>query len=547
MRILYKVLTLIMVGFLISSCSDFLEEKPLISQTEGNYFNDELNAISAVNACYDPLTWGQSGVNLPSDFSHAYEWIFGDVMSDDAVKGSTSSDIPEIAALERWEATSNNGSVANLWYNPFTGIYRTNIVINNIGAGNIDEDLKNRLMGEAKFLRGYYYFLLVRTFGGVPIFEEPLTPEQIKANDFSKGTIGEVYAFINQNFLEAIDLLPEKSAYAVNDAGRATKGAARAYLARAYMYQIGTDNSNEITWDDVFGQTNAIIQSGEYGLTSNYASIFEMESENNIESIFEIQAIDDVAPGFDKVNGSSPDAGIIDNVFMNPFALGGYGFDVPRQDLYDEFEEGDPRRESTIFVPGDFAFGLEIDVFSGDRSPTGLLNRKVFFDPATVPSNLQNGNQNIRKFRYADVILMQAEAEYYRGNAGEAIRLVNEIRNRARNSTYPKGYSPGNPTGYDPTGYSGNLPPLPGSLSGENLLHAIWHERRVEFGMEQLRYWDLIRTGRYMESLEEEFDATIRSNAMSHSITSGVVNPVPLAPIPATDVAAWGLTPNPGY
>lgn len=536
MRILYKTLTMLLIGLMASSCQDFLEEEPLVAPTEASFFDDELNAMSAINACYDPLTWGQSGLTLPLGFAHGYEWIVGDVLSDDSEKGSTTSDLADINALEEWRANASNANIATLWYNPFAGIYRTNIVINNVDEGMIPQALKDRLMGEAKFLRAYYYFLQVRIFGGVPLFTTPISPDDIEAREFSRASVGEVYALINQDLKDAIALLPEKSAYAPEDIGRATKGAARAYLARAYMYQIGMVNDNGITWDDVYEQTNAIISSGEYALAPNYATIFEMEGENNVESIFEVQAISIGQAGW------AEGAGTIETVFQNPFGTFGYGFNTPTQDLYDAFEEGDPRRESTLYSEGDLAHGLDIDIAANGRNTTGYLHRKVILDPEFQPSNPQESPQNIRKFRYADILLMQAEAAYYIGNEAEARNLVNQVRARARNSTYPKGYTAANTDGYEPYPNPG-LPDI--TASGQALLEAIWHERRVELGMETLRYYDLVRTGRYLNSLEETYNTEVRSNAESHALEG--INPVTLLPIPTVDVTAWGIEQNPGY
>jgi hypothetical protein len=541
MNILYKIFSILFISFAALSCNDFLDEEPLGRITEGGFFNDEVNAISAVNACYSPLTWGQNGLTLPLGFAHSYEFWIGDVITDDAVKGSTSGDLQDVTALEEWTSTANNANIATFWYNPYAGIYRTNIVINNIEDGTINQALKDRLMGEAKFMRAYYYFFLVKMFGGVPLFETPITPDQIKEKNFTRASIGEVYELINRDLNDAIALLPEKSSYASVDMGRATRGAARAYLARAYMYQLGTVNTLDITWDDVYNQTNAIIASGEYALTPNYATIFEMEGENNVESIFEIQAIESAQTGWQS------GAGNFETRVQNPFGTWGWGFNNPTQSLYDAFEVNDPRRENTIFSEGDRAHGIEIDVNAGGRSATGFLHRKVILEPDLLPADGANSPQNVRKFRYADILLMQAEAEVNRtgGSVGEAQRLLNLVRERARNSTFPKGYTSTNPSGYDETQFTNNLADV--TATGQALLEAIWNERRVEFGMESLRFWDLVRTGRFLDAIEDLYGSDVRARAQSRSLTDGSVNPVPLLPVPAVDVAAWGVTQNKGY
>ena len=537
----WKYILFVFAFVAVSGCEDYLEVEPLGAPTDANFFNDPANAIKAVNAIYDPLTWGQSGLTLPVNFSHSYEFIVGDILTDDAVKGSTDSDLPGITELEEWSATPANANIVTLWYNPWVGIYRANIALKSLPDAPLEANFRNRLMGEAYFLKGYYYFLLARVFGGVPLLDEPLNPDDIEARNFERASLGETYTKIFKLFQSAIEWLPQRSQYSEVDLGRATQGTARAYLARAMMYEIGTVNQNGLTWDDVYEETNAIITSGQYSLVSNFATIFQLEGENNVESIFEVQAsaanTDDVFLG----------TGTVENRFQNPFDTWGWGFNVPRNDLFDAYADNDPRRPATLMTEGENAYGIAINVTAGNRNPEGILNRKVIGHPDNGPAFNGDGEQNIRKFRYADILLMQAEAEYHRGNETNAVNLVNQVRRRASNSTFPLGYNTGNPSGYDAPPFGGTLPMLPEELSGQALLDAIWLERRLELAMESLRFWDLVRTGRYMAALDAKFgDSAVSGEAMSHSIT-GLVNPIPLLPIPTTEVVSWGLAQNPGY
>ena len=531
---------LLLLVIVTAGCEEFLDTEPRAVSTEANFFNDPNNAIRAVNAIYDPLTWGQNGNTLPVDFSHSYEFIVGDILTDDAVKGSTDSDLPGITELEEWRATAANANIITLWYNPWVGIYRANIAINNLPDAPLEEAFRNRLLGESYFLKGYYYFLLVRVFGGVPLLDEPLNPDDVTAGDFQRASIEDSYAFTFDLFRRAIELLPERSGYNSADLGRATKGAARAYLARAYMYELSMINRNGLTWDDVYDQTSAIIASGQYSLASNFATIFQMEGENNSESIFEVQAA--AASTGDVFLGT----GTIENRFQNPFDTWGWGFNVPRQDLFDAYTDNDPRRPATLMIEGENAYGVSINVTAGNRNPSGILSRKVIGHPDNGPAFNGDGEQNIRKFRFADIVLMQAEAEYHRGNGENAINLVNQVRTRASNSTFPLGYNAGNPSGYDAPVFGGTLQEL-SNLRDQELLDAIWHERRLEFAMESLRFWDLVRTGRYMAALDAKFgNTTVSGRATSHSLT-GYEQLIPLLPIPTVEVSSWGLQQNPGY
>ncbi|WP_375418282.1 RagB/SusD family nutrient uptake outer membrane protein [uncultured Hymenobacter sp.] len=526
---LARVLTLSALAVLSQGCEDFLEKEPLGNVTQGNLFQDPVNAVQAVNGIYDVASWDEGPKYGSGDYvGHMYEWMFGDVLSDNAEKGSTPTDFASIQELKEWRADPGNGPITTLWSHSFTGIARANIVINNVDAGTIDAELKKRLKGEALFLRAYFYFYLVRTFGGVPLFSQSVLPSE--SAGVQRASIAETYAFIEKDLTDVIALLPEKSAYAAADLGRAIKGAAQAYLARAIMYQLGTVNGNNHTWQDVYDLTSAI--SG-YSLLPNYAAVHQTEGANGPESVFEIQ----FAPSSE---GYGPiKTGTTSNVFQNSRKTFGYGFNNPTQNLYDEFEANDPRRPVTFIRNNDVVLGI-VNPIDISENATGYLNRKVAI---LQPQENKLGDQNIRKFRYADVLLMKAEAAANLGRSAEAVALVNQIRQRARTSTQPKGSTVGSLTYEAAAVPAGTLPDLSASLNGPALLTAIWHERRVELGMEALRYWDLIRTGRYLAILP----ADVRARCLSRSVTQGAVNPTPLLPIPLVESQTWGITQNPGY
>lgn len=522
----YKILLLIfLAGVLLQSCEDFLDEEPLGQETDQNFFNEEENAIYAINACYDILSWDES-----DNSNHNYEFIFGDILSDDADKGSLPSDFPEILEMEEWRTTSNNSVTGGLYNNMFTGIFRCNTTLKNIVDADIDEELKNRLIGEATFLRGYYYFYLVRVFGGVPLFTEPVAPSEF--GNVQRATIAEVYAQIDEDFSNAAALLPEKSGFATTDLGRATKGAANAFLSRSIMYQIGTNNANGHTWQEVSDLTDVIINSGEYRLVNNYATIYEMDGENNGESIFEVQCASN------NVGWGAGKTGTTASIFQGNRGDWGWGFNNPTQDLADAYEENDPRKAVTLYGDGDAVHGVVMSIDLTENS-TGYLNRKAALEPAYRPSDIKDSPANLRRFRYADILLMKAEAAYHLGNETVAKNYVNMVRERARQCTYPLGYTEGN-LSYQSTGNPDILSDV--TASGTTLLDAIYHERRVELGMENLRYWDLVRTGRYLDALSDD----IAASCLSHCITGGV-NPIPVLPIPTDEVQTWGLEQNPGY
>jgi len=535
-----RALALVAAAVLSQSCQKFLDKEPQGAITEANLFKDPVNAVQAVNAVYDAASWdeGPKYGNGPY-VGHMYEWMFGDVMSDDAEKGSKPSDFDAILDLKLWGADPSNVSVGTLWSHNFTGIARANTVINNVDGGSIDAALKSRLKGEALFMRGYFYFYLVRTFGGVPLFEKPVQASE--TGSVARASMADTYAFIEKDFKAAALLLPEKDSYPAGDLGRATKGAANAYLARVIMYELGMVNAANHTWQDVYDLTSTVITSNKYSLLPNYAAVGQTEGANGAESIFEIQFI--TSP-----EGNGPiKTGTTNNVFQNNRKTFGYGFNNPTQNLVDEFEPNDPRLAVTVIKNNDIVLGLlnPIDLSEND---TGYLSRKVAI---LMPQNTKAGDQNIRKFRYADLLLMKAEAAAKLGKDAEALALVNQVRQRARASSKPKGSTKvGLSNDYAAAAVpAGTLPDLAG-LSGQPLINAIWHERRVELAEESLRYWDLVRTGRYVAYLNSlpaaREPAKVVARFQMHTVP-GTINPVGVLPIPIIDAQTFKLPQNPGY
>ena len=536
-----KILTAFL-GLIGYSCSDFLVEEPTTEVAEFEFFQTAENAQLAVNAMYDPLGWGESSTLGAG--GHSYEFIFGDICSDDAEKGSVNGDQNGIANLKNFTATGGTSNINIMWSKHFVAIGRANLVLKNLEGSPIAESVKTEFEAEARFIRAYSYFLLVRIFGGVPLLRAPVTPDQITAKNFERSSITEVYTLIDEDLNFALSNLPQKG---TREIGRANQGAAAAFLIRSIVYQIGTDNTQGYGWADVLTWTDRFISGefGSYSLVPNYAAIFETEGENGPESIFEIQAVDTGIGPF----SHGPYIGSEWSVFQHPLFMGGWGFNTPNTSLVNSFEANDPRRASTALAVGEYAYGVEM--VESTRNQTGYYTRKAIIPPAEWVTEKGTG-YNIRKYRYADILLMNAEAAYHTGNASQAISRLEEIRDRASQSTYPRGFDPNDPMGFPVTGFT----PLDNSVipaGGQALLDFIYLERRREFGMEQLRFWDLVRTGRYVDHMDNLYGTG--DIIMEHSVTTAnsqspdqvIVNPIPLFPIPALEVANWGISQNPGY
>ena len=528
-----KILPVLIIAvFSAFGCNkDFLDRAPLGQETDQNFYNDPTNAILAVNSLYDAISWDE-GPSANGYVPHNYEFMFSDVLSDDSEKGASPNDFYDITEMELWQSTAGgNRPAGGLWTNLFIGIFRANTVLKNLPNATIPEDLKNRLMGEAHFIRAYNYFYGARTFGPMMLFSEPVAPSQFKNS--VRATLAETYKFIENDLVEAARLLPEKNAYAPEDLGRATRGTANSYLARAIMYEIGLGLNNH-SWQEVYDLTGTVINSGQYSLMANYAQIWEDEGENGPESIFEIQFKESTIGWGPEKTGSTA------SIFQNNSDWWGWGFHAARPEFVSAFEAKDPRKACTVFGEGDVVRGVK-QTINPAQNATGYMNRKMATTKPVGADKASGVNQ--RKFRYADILLMRAEAAAQTGKEDEARTLLNQIRDRARQSTKPKGSNENEPDSYVAYGVGeldNALPPIGAGVSGQALLDAIAHERRVELGLECLRYLDLLRTGKYLESLP----ASVQAACQSHTLAEA---PMPVLPIPITEVDSWGITQNPGY
>ncbi|WP_435416658.1 RagB/SusD family nutrient uptake outer membrane protein [Polaribacter aestuariivivens] len=433
---------LICLFLLINSCSQDFIDVEANAETESS-ITAEI-APELVNAVYNSfLRWEMS----------SFAWIgLTSIASDDADKGSIPSDTgADKQLLDNLELSPTLLSVSDVWTGHYAGIQRANQAISRISQFDMDVDLQNRLLGEAKFLRALMYFRLTQTYGGVPLIKSVSDASEISDDVLSKATKEAVYEFIEEDLNEAILSLPEKNQYETRDLGRATKGAAKALLAKVSMYQK--------KWNEVLTLTNEIIASNQYDLTPNYEDIWKETEENNQESIFEIQARGDVpAAGIDKYStcqGVRGDGGW------------GWGFNTPSTDLEQAYENNDQRKDATIIFAGETLFdGRQIN----PNPPNPMYNQKAYSSALTESE--QTG-KNVRILRFAEVLLMNAEAASVIG--GDVATPLNRVRVRA-----------------------GLLPAT--DLSQE----AIWKERRVELAFEHDRYFDLVRQGRASQVLNSK-------------------------------------------
>jgi hypothetical protein len=444
---------------LLCGCEDFLDKSLQGKLTQDGFPTSKSDALLATNAVY-------SSTRAWSFNSGGYPIL--DIMTDDSRKGSNPNDqLSNLLPFDNFTFTTTAENLPGWWATLYEGIKRANVVIEKVQGITMDETLKNRYVAEARFLRGIFYFDLVRAWGEVPLVTTAAPPLKLLKSDTAA-----IYGLIITDFTFAMENLPLKSDYTSEDMGRATRGAAQAYLAKVSLFRRDFVSAEKFALE--------VIHSGEYELEPDFADANSEKGENGIESIFEIGALNiEGDPGNQYANTQG--------VRGSPNR--GWGFNRPSLDLKNSFEAGDPRMDKTIIFLGDTLDGVAIlgDGTTPDETKDAggnvieieCYNQKVWVPGTNTASQF---GHNRRLMRYADVLLMAAEALNENNKPDEAIVYLEEVRARAR---------------------AGNASILP-VISETNqvaLRDLILEERRHELALEQHRFWDLVRTGKAAEVL----------------------------------------------
>ena len=454
-KYIQKAIYLCTAFVVLSSCSDeYIDNAKVIAIDSESFFNSEAEYYQAVVAAYDPLQ--STFINV----------LMGEIASNNTLCGGESAtDVPGYQQIDDMIHTPVNEQLQNLWSWMYGGVNRAAYVIE--FKDKTDFPGKDALVAEAYFLRAYYNFELVKWFGDIPIKpegrfflgDEKTIPRSPKA---------EVYALIEQDLQFAVNNLT----YTAPQVGRVTKGAAEALLGKVYLYQ---DKFNEAA-----ATLESLIQNGPYMLESDYSKIFEFAGENGVGSVFEVQYTDVEGAGFGCLQCSEGNVAVgFQGVrgYSGPDFTPGFSFNVPTQEVVDEFEAGDLRKDVAILDIDAWAASTGAEFTTGYEH-TGYFNRKYIprtrSNDAAGDQNLTNPN-NYRAIRYADVLLMAAEA-YNRKSSpddAKARTFLNMVRERAFGNE------------------DNNI-----TTSGTNLTAAIYKERRVELVGEGHHFFDLVRTGR---------------------------------------------------
>lgn len=509
------MLAMVAVATTLMSCNDWLREEAPSSTKLEDFFTGGQTAEQAVNACYTPLMW---------EYNHTYypEWFVGDVASDDAIKGGEYVlDMAAAYDIENFKTVASNELLLDFYRAQYQGIARCNFALTFIPDMAVDEQMdeatQKRYIAEAKFLRAYYYFRLVRMFGGVPKVDFIID----SSNEWKqpRATAEQIYKLILSDLGAAEADLMAKSEMAAEDLGRVTKGAAQAMLMKVNLYLHNYDTAR--AWGE------KIITSGEYDLLTDYELNFRVEGENGVESVFEVQYVEDPTSDFGEGNGFTRGTFTViltrsRSALVND-ATEGWGFNKPTQDLYDEYEVDDPRRDMTIINPTDEQIvNPTMEIHMGCR----YLSRKYAHLDSEgkhiLLSHKTRAPLNRKEIRYSDVLLMYAEACIESGkDLDKAKEAINKVRGRV------------------------------GLGEVEATRENLRHERRVELAMEGHRWFDLCRWGIAAETMNayrlKYGENNPNGNTEGSMMEEFIKGKHELMPIPDEEVRLGDLTQNDGY
>jgi len=436
------------------ACNNYLDVKPQGQIDEEAAASDPATAQNLVTGIYNNMWVGKL---------HGFPFIgVTNIASDDADKGSSPDDAaPTQGQLDNLTMDANNSTFNDLWSGYYQAIARANKALGSLESStSLDAATKSRLQGEVHFLRGYFYFNLVRIFGGVPKIDKVLTPAEAAQDQYqTRASADDIYQLIISDLEFALANLPAKGASG-SAVGRATKGAAAGMLAKVMLYRRN--------WQRAFSLADSVITGkvGPYSLVTDYATIWRQAGANNSESLFEIQtgtnATCDAAVEVYS-NSQGPRAG-----GKRGWADLGWGFGGPSQSLVNEYEPGDKRLAATVITVGPTGTILwdNFRIPGRDSVENDRYNYKAYHSRTMEQfcGNQDRLPKNLRILRLAEVLLIHAEAALALGNGGAAAADVSALRVRA-------------------------------GLAGKPsvTLQDIWHERRVELAMEHDRYFELVR------------------------------------------------------
>ncbi|MCL4639916.1 MULTISPECIES: RagB/SusD family nutrient uptake outer membrane protein [Olivibacter] len=489
---IYLFMFLLTGSMLIGGCEKALDEDAKTFIAPDKFFTNGEQCTQAVNGVYGSLN---------TIYGSPEFWRIVDLGTDLSYTEDANNLIPH-----EYTFTSGNTGTGGIWSAAYTAIKNANMVVNRVSQAPIDEQLKGRLVGEAKFLRALYYFILSNFWGDVPLWTDELNVDAV--SQLARTPLVEVRAQIVKDLSEAAETLP--LSYGTSDVGRATKGAALTLLAKVYLYNKEWTNAQQTALQ--------VVQSGQYSLLPNYADVFDVHNrfKNNAESIFEVQFLRDAATATNikthqqvsyYMPARDPGKSTYAGVDFGNYIIDGWSVCRPTLKLAKMFEPNDQRKDVVL------GYGYNGQTFTKWPRPDHPWFGPKFWD---LDANAQASGKNLYILRYVDVLLILAEAYNEDGNIAESTKWLNEVRKRAKLNELA------NP-------------------SQENLREEIMKERAIEFAGEFQRRWDLVRWNKLVEA--------VKSVADDNPIGAANIKPFHnYYPISAEEIIKNpNLTQNPGY
>ena len=510
------LLAIISAVFLFSCSKDFLDLTPPTSLSSASFFKDRTQFMQALNAAYVPLR------------SVAIVGVYEDEMRSDntfftiyqANRGFEPHREAYAQFIDNAQSSAIPNSPGSRWTSDYSGISRVNTILSQLTDNSfLSQGAKDTLMGEAMFLRAFYYFDLVTHYGGVPLHLEQI--QNAEESFKPRNTVDEIYTQITADLVAAIPLLPTVTSFP--QSGRASKGAAKMLLAYVYMTQPVRDYPKA-------EQELKDITNMNYSLLTNYEDVFDPANKNHSESIFDVQYMSDLVSGqqsqfawqfMPKATNTQLIAGF-DGGRMNIFS----GWNVPTEEMVESYEAGDERLPASVSVVEGTISGVEDFTITGLKSPVGYtpapgtsfryMVKKYFHPPYSVSFNTPD---NFPIFRYSGTLLLLAECLAEQGREPEALPYLNKVRDRA---------------GLDDLGVA----------TKENIAN----EMRHELAFENHRWLDLIRTGKAIEATTAK---GVRLKSIYGWILPAAFNVTQerlIYPVPAREIQInASLEQNPGY
>jgi hypothetical protein len=526
MKTQIKYIIILSVLLSMSSCNDLLDLKPITEELETNYYKTEPECFSGLVSVYDVLQWGALNTPGTGAGSIPFEWI-SEILGDRCYAGGDNA--TDGATMEHFNRGTLNGDAVNvrsLWRKYYSGIYRANILLEKLPAAQFDkESSRERYAAEAKFLRAYFYFDLVRLFGNIPLITKTLSSSEYSQ---PQAAPEEVYRQIAADLQDAINVLGAYKDLPSTELGRVTKNAAQGLLMRVWLYYTGyygQSQLGDITLQNILSISEDLINNSGHGLLPNYNDLFSPKNPNNAESVFEIQFSQKSYSGWDNSNREVADGNLSVLLWSMRLNAGdrskyadGWSFAPISEEYYAIFSDADARKAASFVVPAEEGVN-----YRPGYQDSGIFPRKwaALDEYQSTKGDVRvNYPYNNPVIRFSDILLMAAELNLKSGgDQGKALNYYKKVRERAM-------------------GASANVTTVS--------LDLIYTERDLEFACEGLRYWDLMRRG--IDYAKQQIDETDPSGNDVY-VQKFNYDAKGLLPIPTSEIinSNYSLKQNPGY